>query len=72
MTIREDLRKELDHLLSMMPVWQRWEKLKHIQLQQTKAMNPVALADYFEAHWRTHFMMEKIEYITKVLANNNE
>lgn len=70
MTIRSDLQKELEHLTSMMPVWQRYEKLCHIRLMELKGA--AQLADYFEAHWRTHFMMEKIEFINKVLAANRE
>lgn len=69
MTIRENLAKELDHLVTMMPLWQRWEKLAHITFMNSQ--HPADFVEYMEAHWRTVFMMEKVEFITGMLADDD-
>lgn len=69
-TIRKALLDELDHLVSMMPVWQRYEKLKSIQYQTTQ--RPEALIEYMESHWRSVYMMEKVEFINKILSESDE
>lgn len=68
MTIRKKLSKELDHLVSMMPLWQRWEKLQHATFMNSQA--PADFVEYSKAHWRVVYMMEKVEFITELLGYN--
>lgn len=70
MTIRSDLIKELDFLIGMMPVWQKWEQLKLLSFKDSG--HPADFAEYTEAHWRAFFMMEKVAFINKLLGENYE
>lgn len=68
MLIREKLGKELDHLVTMMPIWQRVERLAYLTFM--KSEDPADFVEYLEAHMRVIYKMELVEFITETLGYN--
>jgi hypothetical protein len=66
-----ELRRELDLIIPMLPVWQRAEERARLAAEADPE-DGALLFDYIQAHYVVALALEKVEFINRVLRNNDD
>lgn len=66
--IGTDLRNELEHILNMLPIWQRHEVATLRDFSATKSTEDFVA--YTESVFKVRWALEQVQFINRLLVNN--